>query len=540
MTDVPTSSPCTVHTVSTGSILTAFCYGALIPPTVLGNGLVVISFVINRRLRTATNIFILGLSLSDLLIGSYSLPFWTYIVSYDFLSVGICYKSLYQTYICMDILTGCASILQLTAIATERLFFTISPLKHRRLPRLVYYIMLIAAWLFSTFVAALQPVQSESWEHIYSVFLLVTCFIIPLIIIISVYLYILHVGRRQARPRRSSQSSVGSSGGYLKEFHIFITVIVITGLFVTAWMPFFVVTVIATLCPSCLPPVPQVYHLVRFVKWMQYSSSSVNPYIYAYRNVELKRTFWKVLESCLCGLYKRDRPGSINDFHRRSEVHMPGCPRKMNSTLARSAHVNASFKDEMENSVAPERFQSTPDQFTFERQGCKENGRETSYLDEEIVNLGPAPQRFSLQPKKTTRGSTIMNGHSSLFPGKIDIVKNRQTNPARNHHRSASVSNMSGPPRRGTGASQVGRPRTSTLSDVRESRDNPGMKSGSRDRESRDSEGSRKIRTSSFATDVARLDTDSASRYRDGTRERWRTDNVSTRRDPSDNQASYV
>lgn len=286
------------------TIAVALCYGVLIPPIVLGNGLVVISFIINHKLRTATNIFICGLGLSDLLIGLFSVPYWTYISSLEVLMDAYCTPALYKVYICLDIWTGCASILQLTAIAIERLYFTVAPLRHRRLPRSIYWYMIGVAWFYSTFMAVLQTIQTN-WAEEYSLLLMITCFVFPLFIIVAVYLYILKAGRRQVQKKPSTRNRMGSTGGHLKEFNIFITVIVITGVFVIAWAPFFVVTVVASLCHGCISH-PEHDALVRVVKWMQYSSSAINPYIYAYRNEEVRLTFKKILRFiCFCGLSSR-------------------------------------------------------------------------------------------------------------------------------------------------------------------------------------------------------------------------------------------
>ncbi|XP_031570904.1 histamine H2 receptor-like [Actinia tenebrosa] len=302
------------------TIAVALCYGILIPPIVLGNGLVVISFIINQKLRTATNIFICGLGLSDLLIGLFSVPYWTYISSLEVIMDAYCTPSLYKVYICLDIWTGCASILQLTAIAIERLYFTVAPLRHRRLPRSLYWYMIGIAWFYSIFMAVLQTVQ-KNWVQGYSLLLLITCFVFPLFIIVAVYLYILKVGRRQAQRKPSTRKRMGSTGGDLKEFNIFITVIVITGVFVIAWAPFFVVTVVASLCGNCISH-PEHDFLVQVVKWMHYSSSAINPYIYAYRNEDVRLTFNKILRLvCFCACCSRTRLDKERKSKRNVRLH---------------------------------------------------------------------------------------------------------------------------------------------------------------------------------------------------------------------------
>ena len=280
------------------SVAVASCYAILIPLTVLGNGSVIAAFATNTRLRTATNILIVGLACSDMLVGTFAIPFWTFIVSHDSIMVGYCFPFVYTVYISFDIFAGCASILQLTAIALERFFSAQWPFLHRKMPQYVYYVMLLVAWLCASTMATLQPLQAktEIWRKNYTIALFVLCCCSPLVIIVTCYCYIFKISRFQVRRRKTSSSKhCGlTPGGAIKELNLVITVAVITVLFVAAWLPFFVVTVIATFCLQCLPSSPTLLHLVKFLKFLQYSSSTINPYIYAYRNREMRRTLAKI------------------------------------------------------------------------------------------------------------------------------------------------------------------------------------------------------------------------------------------------------
>ena len=287
------------------SIAVSCCYGALVPLTVVGNGLVIAACVINPKLRTPTNIFICGLALSDLMVGTFSLPYWTFVSSHASVMIGHCFDA-YDVYISFDVFAGCASILQVTAIALERYVFTVFPLRHRRMPKRVYAWMLAFAWSVSMLMGALNwSQQTHQWQHVYTAVLFASCCFCPLIIIIIVYGYIFKIGRYHSRSRRSSSTHVGSSGGVLKQFDLAITALVITGVFIAAWLPFFLVSLIATFCLECLPAGTGLSHLIKFVKLVQYAGSSVNPYIYAYRSREMRRTFRKLLRKlfarCLCG-----------------------------------------------------------------------------------------------------------------------------------------------------------------------------------------------------------------------------------------------
>ena len=280
------------------SIAVALSHIVLIPLCLIGNGLVVVAFLANRRLRTSTNVFVVGLAVSDLLVGIFAVPFWMYVSSYESISNGICLEPGYSVYIGLDIFSGCASILQLTAISLERYLCISSPMRHRKLQPYVYYFMVACAWSYAILMAGLMPLQAKSLK-IYTLLLFITCFACPLIIITTVYAYVFKVGHYHARGRNSSIKSIGCIGGTIKEMNLVLTVAVFTSLFMISWLPFFVVNLTAALCPQCLPQKPwQLGILIRIVKWMQYANCCINPYVYACRHVEMKQSFIKICVRC--------------------------------------------------------------------------------------------------------------------------------------------------------------------------------------------------------------------------------------------------
>ena len=79
----------------------------------------------------------------------------------------------------------------------------------------------------------------------------------------------------------------------------------ITGLFVIAWLPLFVVSVIATYYPQDLPSPLWTDRLLKFVKFCHYSHSAINPFVYAYRNKEMIKTFRYIGYKIICKEYRQ-------------------------------------------------------------------------------------------------------------------------------------------------------------------------------------------------------------------------------------------
>ena len=91
---------------------------------IVGNSLVITTYRRNAFLHTRTNIFIVSLVVSDLLVGAVSVPIWTYLTFVNFQNIAI---HLLEIYLCFDIFSALASIFHFTAIAIERCYVISRP-----------------------------------------------------------------------------------------------------------------------------------------------------------------------------------------------------------------------------------------------------------------------------------------------------------------------------------------------------------------------------------------------------------------------------
>lgn len=283
------------HQSKTEARIIIFSYFLLMVAIIIGNALIMGAFVFERRLRRNANILIMGLATADLLVGLVLVPCW--------LMVSARYHytwAFYHFYITCDIFLSCASLLQLTSISIERCHAILYPIKHRVLVRKVFYIALAMAWVYAALVALFEPIQYGKWEQVYTVFYALTCYFFPLIIISAAYGTIFRAAKK------------GKGSKYLKRYRfscrnerrLSLTVACITLLFVITWLPMFSLSVMATYWPNSLPGNPATSHLVHIVKWMHYSNSSINPFLYSYRSPDIKRAI-HIMVSRLLG--KRDQ-----------------------------------------------------------------------------------------------------------------------------------------------------------------------------------------------------------------------------------------
>jgi len=267
--------------------------------------------------------------------------------------------SLYYFYISFDVFAGSASILQLTAIALERFISAQWPWFHRKMSRWPYWLMLLFAWLCAALMAAINHVQikREAWHEIYSIALTGLCFVFPFAIIATCYTYIFKISRFQARRRLSSGSNsrhFGSTpGNAIRELNVATTVVVITGVFLASWLPFFVVTILATFCLTCLPSGPALAHLVKCLKFLQYSSSCVNPYIYAYRDKEMRLTIIKVANKifpCSLARFRTKLKTAKCDSESRNSIDKLQNSEKMNCAKDETVKIKHPLKQHREKS----------------------------------------------------------------------------------------------------------------------------------------------------------------------------------------------
>lgn len=115
------------HLSTTESVMTIVLV-VLNALTVGGNILVLLSILVNRKLRTVTNSFLFSLATADLTLGLFVLPFSTYLQIKDRWIFG---EAFCNTWAAVDVLCCTASIYSLCAISIDRYIGVTRPIHHR-------------------------------------------------------------------------------------------------------------------------------------------------------------------------------------------------------------------------------------------------------------------------------------------------------------------------------------------------------------------------------------------------------------------------
>ncbi|XP_078350227.1 histamine H2 receptor-like [Oculina patagonica] len=263
---------------------------------ITGNTLVIVAFK-NVRRRAAINMFFVSLAISDLLVGAVSIPLWIYNLSCP--SFNSCIKPsvpvsvFYQAF---DVFSAMASISNLVAISVERYFAICWPVQHRMSSFTRYYVMIFATWSYSMVITAVYLVNFNStWKSYRGSLVFVAGFAVPLLIISIMYSSIHRsVRSMNAHWKRTNAKSSMLRRRVQREKRTSMTVAIVTVLFIVAWLPFFVVSMLWTFHRSSLLVGSGFIRLMDFIKWMHYSNSAVNPVVYAYRSEEIRRMLFKL------------------------------------------------------------------------------------------------------------------------------------------------------------------------------------------------------------------------------------------------------
>ncbi|KAG5332191.1 CCKAR protein, partial [Acromyrmex heyeri] len=178
-------------------------YGTIFFLSIVGNSLVLITLARNKRMRTVTNVYLLNLAVSDLLLGVFCMPFTLLGQILKNFVFGLTMCKLIPYFQAVSVSVG---VWTLVAISLERYFAICRPLKSRRWQTQFHaYKMIAVVWTLSLtwnvpilIVSQLMSLSGgrckcrEEWpsvgaERAYNLFLDGTLLLIPLLLMSLAY-----------------------------------------------------------------------------------------------------------------------------------------------------------------------------------------------------------------------------------------------------------------------------------------------------------------------------------------------------------------
>ncbi|XP_036820388.1 galanin receptor type 1-like [Oncorhynchus mykiss] len=281
------------------AVIVPVIFGCIFFLGVVGNSLVmiVIGKIKARRNRSTTNIFILNLSIADLLFLVFCVPFQATIYSLPEWIFGafLCKCVHYLVMVCMLV-----SIFTLVAMSVDRYIAVVHSKKYpcirnRRNALIGVCVIWALSFIFSIPVAQHQiltdhpeaPNSSFCWEawyasaskHTYKVTILVIGYLLPLGLIICCYAKVLfHLHKKMKNMSKKSERSKRKTAQ---------TVLLVVAAFLTCWMPHHI---IAMWVEFGVFPLNDASFALRIISHcLAYGNSCINPILYAFLSENFRK-----------------------------------------------------------------------------------------------------------------------------------------------------------------------------------------------------------------------------------------------------------
>ncbi|KAM5193478.1 5-hydroxytryptamine receptor 7 [Mantella aurantiaca] len=344
------------------SIITVF--------TIAGNGLVIISVCIVKKLRQPSNYLVVSLAAADLSVAIAVMPF---VIITDLVGGKWLFGKVFcNVFIAMDVMCCTASIMTLCVISVDRYLGITRPLTYparqngKLMAKMVFIVWLLSAsitlpplfgWAQNVTVERMCLISQDFGYTVYST---AVAFYIPMTVMLIMYQRIFIAAKISAEkhkfvniPRLMEQEGIYSLEEKMapkknskkkkaveefatlsklirqdrKNISIFKreqkaarTLGIIVGGFTLCWLPFFLLSTarpfICGIRCSCMP-----LRLERTLLWLGYTNSLINPLIYAFFNRDLRTTFWNLLRCKYTNINRRLSAASMHEALKVTERH---------------------------------------------------------------------------------------------------------------------------------------------------------------------------------------------------------------------------
>ncbi|KAI4873451.1 hypothetical protein NFI96_027301 [Prochilodus magdalenae] len=272
----------------------------------LGNVLVILSVCRNKKLRNAGNIFVVSLSVADLVVAVYPYPLVLMAIFYNDWTMGDFHCQVSGFIMGLSVI---GSIFNITAIAINRYCYICHSLTYDRLYSLkntccylcLTWVLTAIATVPNFFVGSLQYdprvfscTFSQTVSSYYTILVVVVHFLIPLLVVsfcyMRIWVLVIQVKHRvKPGPRLKMKPS---------DLRNFLTMFMVFVLFAVCWAPLNFIGLIVAINPVRMAPrIPEWLFVTSY--FMAYFNSCLNAVIYGLLNQNFRKEYKTILLS-LC------------------------------------------------------------------------------------------------------------------------------------------------------------------------------------------------------------------------------------------------
>ena len=255
---------------------------------IAGNLLTLVLFAVTKPLRRKSLFLVMNMAFADLLVGTFSVPFYIYIVKHVHQFWKAKHGSYLMAFRCIDAIFMFGSYLSAAFISCERLYAVYWPFKHRLMSTKTYRIAIFTLWTLVALLSIILTLLSV-FTSIRSALYVSVLVLLGLTIIICVCN--IAIWRNFQHQRVDSQHRNGAS----RNRRLTKTLLLVSILALLCWLPLIILNVIIYIPETSIP-----WKFYFMVNILNYSNSFVNPIVYVFRIPE----FQQALRSC----YTKRRP----------------------------------------------------------------------------------------------------------------------------------------------------------------------------------------------------------------------------------------
>ncbi|XP_005392826.1 PREDICTED: neuropeptide FF receptor 2 [Chinchilla lanigera] len=292
-------------------------------------GNIMVCFIVarNKHMHTVTNLFILNLAISDLLVGIFCMP----ITLLDNIIAGWPFGStMCKTSGLVQGISVAASVFTLVAIAVDRFRCVVYPFK----PKLTIQtasVIIVIIWVLAVTImlpsAAMLHTQEEKYyrvrlhsqnksspvywcredwpnqemRKIYTTVLFTTVYMAPLALIVVMYGRIGISLFRTAVPHTSKRNQEQWHTVSKKKQKVIKMLLMVALLFMFSWLPLWTLMMLSDYADLSSNELRVInIYIYPFAHWMAFCNSSVNPIIYGFFNENFHRGFQDAFQLQIC------------------------------------------------------------------------------------------------------------------------------------------------------------------------------------------------------------------------------------------------